>query len=35
VTTADHVRYLSVGRPYEGSTIEIDNPGEDGMGEVR
>ena len=34
VTDPDHVRYLSVGRPFDGASVHIENPAEDGQGEV-
>ena len=34
MTTTDRIRYCSVGRNFEGGEIKIDNPDEDGAGEV-
>ena len=34
VTTVENVRYCSVGMPFDGATIKIDQPDEDGQGEV-
>ena len=35
VTTTDTIRFCSVGRPFAGVDIKIDEPDEDGTGEVR
>ena len=35
VTTTDQIRYLSVGRVFEGADVRIDDPDSEGQGEVR
>ena len=34
VTTVEDVRFCSVGKPFDGATIKIENPDEDNQGEV-
>lgn len=34
VTTTDQIRYLSVGKVFEGAEIKIDDPDSEGQGEV-
>ena len=35
VTTTDLIRYLSVGKVFDGAEIRIDEPDSEGQGEVR
>ena len=34
MTTTDRIRYLSVGRAFDGAEIKIDDPDNEGQGEV-
>ena len=34
MTTVEHVRFCSVGVPFDGAAIKIEDPDEEGQGEV-